>query len=601
MVATVKGYYGTGLTPGNSLSDKSILNSAGANSRTFSDVAIKQSRTLALAKIAATWDHVNDLDYLVVGQDCYWVTGIEMLNDNVAQLRLLYDAITSVGVANISIISGWCTRRCVTDDALFANTISEDFTPSQELIIEFGSRLAPNANKGQNNFVVLTCGLYDPPTDPNLEKQKATFYAPPEGVLADVGEFLGVVVPEVPELNDFTSFSMDMGSVFELVNPTVDSPMSSVFNLDASKVQYTLSKLNALGLNNAVVYAYSIPDCYCSVSDIEYLGDEPVQVAHMHSKQVNIGSNLPVEFGSYQNKKVYTGQFMSYTILSMASGDGNTFPVDEIVSNEAGVSHEVFYTICADLQYIGYPFIFPMQYHGSFNKNMIGAVNGAQWMQAPIKAMGNEGYYWNQVSKNLNATIEGVKTIGSLASSGRGISNALSESAPMLQNYKDVMGYGDPSNARYWLDQGSKAFSGVDTGIDARGLSSIFDAAVYFNGAGKVARTMPDVKFSQLYTMQNYFGNAFFEYRTRLSNADMQRFDRYLTMFGYAVNEPLTKACLSGRTYFNFVKAEAVNIKTPGYPLHIRNNITSWLESGVRLWHTMPTQSAFDSNPISGG
>lgn len=601
MVVKVKGYYGTGLTPGNSLSNKDILGSAGVSFRTFPDVAVKQSRTLAIAKIAATWSLVADLDYVTINDDCYWVTAIEMLNDNVAQLRLMYDAITSVGISNVRVISGWCTRRCVNDDTLFANTISEAFTPQQELVIDFGSRLAPNTSKGQNNFVVLTCGLYEVPTEPDLEKQKATFYAPPEGVIADVGEFLGVVVPEVPELNDFTSFTMDMGTVFELLNSTVDSPMSSVFNLDSSKVQYTLSKLNALGLNNAIVYAYSIPDCYCSVNDIEYLGDEPVQIAHMHSKQVNLESTLPIKFGNYKNNKVYSGQFMTYTLLSMASGDGNSFPVDEIVSYESEGSQYVFYTMCADLQYIGYPFIFPTYYHGAFNKNMIGAVNGAQWMQAPIKEVGNEGYYWGQANKNLNATMAGIRTLGSALGVAGNVSGALADSSGALANYREVMGYGDSQSAAYWLDQGSNSWSGVNTKVDTRGIGSIVDAAVHFNGAGKVERSMPDVKFSQLYTMQNYFGNAFFEYRVRLSDADMERFDRYLTMFGYAVNEPLTSDCFKGREYFNFVKAEAVNIKTDGYPLHIRNQIVQSLEQGVRLWHVMPVESAFNDNPIVVG
>lgn len=582
MVVSVKCFYGTGLTPGNVLDNKSILNSAGVQARTFSDVAVKQTRLLDRIRIAGTWATVEDLDYCQIGEDCYWVTNIEMINDNVAELQLSYDAITSVGLNNISVISGWCTRRCVTDDTLFANVIPEPFTPQQEFKIDFGSRILPNENYGSNSFVVLTCGLYDNNVQDGI--QAGTLYRVDANVIDQIGEFLGVVVPEVPELDIFTQFTMNLDEDAELINKTISSPMTCVFNLSNPKVQYTISKLNALGLNNAIVYAYSVPKCYCSDSNITYADNSNDQISGMVSNTTAVQSSLQVEFGEYKNKKVYSGQFYNITLLSMSSGDSVTFEVEDII--ETGSSQGIFYEISSDLQYIGYPFIYPLVYKNSKNSKLLGCVNGSQWLQAPIKEVGNEGWYWAQANKNLKAFTSVLSSIPSIS--------ALNSMAP-----DRVI-----SGPSFMKEVPTHVVKGGDmSGVSQIGnpIGEISDAVLYSTGYGNVESSNVSVKFSQLYTLQNYFGNSFFDYRTRLSDYDMQRFDRFLTMFGYAVSEPLTTDCFKGRQYFNYVQANAVNIKTAGFPLYVRRMITSAVTEGVRIWHVMPNESAFNDNPISEG
>ena len=108
----------------------------------------------------------------------------------------------------------------------------------------------------------------------------------------------------------------------------------------------------------------------------------------------------------------------------------------------------------------------------------------------------------------------------------------------------------------------------------------------------------PDVQFSVIPTLQNYVGNYFIEYRYRLSASDMSRFDDFLTQFGYAVDEPLTKDCFTGRTNFNYIVADSVNIKSSA-PLYLREGVINQLQSGVRIWHTKPSRDKLLNNPIS--
>ena len=101
MIATVTLYYDTGLGPGNSMDDISKLDSL-FTSRTFSDVAVKQNIMLESARIAATFDDVKGADYCKIGDMAYYITSLRMLNDNVAQLLLQPDFVTTVGISGLT-------------------------------------------------------------------------------------------------------------------------------------------------------------------------------------------------------------------------------------------------------------------------------------------------------------------------------------------------------------------------------------------------------------------------------------------------------------------------------------------------------------------
>ena len=111
--------------------------------------------------------------------------------------------------------------------------------------------------------------------------------------------------------------------------------------------------------------------------------------------------------------------------------------------------------------------------------------------------------------------------------------------------------------------------------------------------------TAPEIKFPFSDTIQSFTNNTFMCVRFRLSRNDTERFDRYLTMFGYRVSEPLTTAVFSGRQFFNFVEANSIDINVPsGTPLRVKMKAIDQLSKGVRIWHVKPANSYFANNPI---
>lgn len=120
----------------------------------------------------------------------------------------------------------------------------------------------------------------------------------------------------------------------------------------------------------------------------------------------------------------------------------------------------------------------------------------------------------------------------------------------------DFMGEGD----LYGINNGIR---GVGGGLlnTSRGISNfILNNKQLFANTNR-ALIDTDIKFPVTPQMADYVGNSFYDMRYRLSDNDMQRFDDFLSSFGYAVDEVLSRACFLGRTNHNYVKANGVTLK----------------------------------------
>lgn len=530
MVASVKFYRSTGLTPGNVLDSPAKLDSLGFSSFSVPSVAILQDRGVFKIRVNTTYSTIADVDYCKINDQCYWVTGINMLNENVAECTLEQDAYTTMGSSGFTIVSGWCKRRHVTSDALWANTIPEPFTPSEHLQIDFGSKFGGGYSNDDLGVVLSLVDLSTPVDFENPDEWRSTFYkAEAEGLPG----IFGVCVPDIPELSQATMYRLTIGGTEHIAF----IPPTAAFDNDNSIVNFWLYALYKLGLDSLIVYAYTIPGEYVATG-------RPSSgfFSQLSYSERTVASDLSPQFGSYHNNKVYSGQFQKFTLISLTSGDSAEYDVENIA-----LTNTIAYKICADMRYNGYPMARPSVYYGEPNTELLGVVKGSEWASAPLKFMGSPGTesmgaYMNQISSLIGSILP--------------VAN---------KNYVGAAG---------------GATSSLLSGIDA------------------LNPTVPHVKFPQTPTMQNYFGNKFMDYRIRLSDGDMTRFDNFLTQFGYAVSEPLTQSCLSGRQYFNYVQAEGVDVKG-AMQNHIKQGIISALQSGVRIWHTAPSLSAMTNNPIA--
>lgn len=563
MVASVTLYYETGLSPGNCLDSISKLSSLAFTAKTFPNVAIKQDRGRVDIRINATYADVKNADYCKINSSGYWVTGINMLNDHCAMVLLQQDYLTTIGVSNLSIVSGWCTRRSVSDDTLFKNTLPENFTPSQELVVS-GCTEISNGSSETGHINVLLCNL-----DILNLKDLAKAYT---ATLA--GKDVNVVVPKLPSISDGgTKYYFHPQGASNTYSTNI--AMTKAFNPNNTKVKEGVSEVRALGIESCIGASYNLPLQWVDATE-----DGNGVYTMFVDKWKNTKSSLSTHWGSYKNNKVYSGQFQSIVCYSICSGEQNTFKVEDIINSDGDIT----WTLFADLRYNGYPACKPSTYRSKHNSSMFGVVKGANWQQTPFMyTYGSSGYAVGIQSAAQNYATNKLGILGGIVGS----------SANMAAGLVGTDLSGGEAQANNLATVTRAMTNGVSAG--ARLAMNRWDLN---NNVRSLLKSTPEIQFPVIPQMQDFIGNKFYEMHYHLSKTDMTRFDNYLTQFGYAVNEKLTTACFTGRTHFNYVQGEDVTLNATA-PLYLRNGAAEQIMNGVRIWHTKPSSSALVDNPIA--
>lgn len=544
MQYTIECFANTGFTPSNVPDSANRLRSL-VTPITLDAVWLLQNRGRGSVKVSTTFDTIKNVDYCFIGDTYYWVTNILMHNENMCELELSADYLTTIGISNLNVSSGWCTRRHVQDDALFSNIIDESFDPSEPLKLDLGQMLTPGEHTGDLEIALATVYLAG-----DITSVAKTF--------TDDVTSLTVTVPVIPAVVGSTLYTMTADKPYSRKVPS-----TCAFNYEVKKIRDNIQAVRSLGIEQAITGSYLIPEEY-----ITYIAPDG-QINTITGKKSLITSSInPIYQAGIKNKKVFSGQYQKIILTSVASNSQEEYEAHDIY--ESG--NYQFIVFC-DPSPEGRPYCKPAVYHGDTDNYFMGTVVGQTWQNQPIaytQTSGEAVAIANTRREITRGTISGVTnaTTNALGAVGAGVS-------------------GNPVGA-------ISGIAGTTTGI----VNTLFDVSnlAYQRNVSNII-VAPTINFARISGIQNYIGNYFYVYRYRLSDNDTVRFDNYLTQFGYACSEPLTQACFVGRQFFNFVQAESVNLSCD-YPMSIRLGAIAQLNSGVRVWHALPSISAMYNNPI---
>lgn len=546
-VYSITGYFNTGFGSGNIPDSPAVLRLA--TSKVFPSNWLLQNKDLTTTRLNATWSEVENIDYVAIGNSYYFVVGIKMQTEVCAELTLQLDGLTTAGGINaLSFTDGWCKRAHTGNDTLFANNIPEPFQPAQDLVIDGVKKIGTNPL--YYTFISATVDLY------NIEKVADEYL--------DSGGGIACYVPTIPKAKFETEvvISTPQGTTSnKLPNTTL------YYNTEDNAGGYddltaAIQTLRSLGLDTAITGSYSVPRQWA------IFGGYSEGIRTLHGLGGSEVSGIPYVYGSAKNKKVYS-LFNMYTIIATANGSSVTKDGHILYNNDQ--SPELF--AISNPAPNGYPALQFLYNEGRRCFTMENGVVGESWLNAPIAYGQVSG---SLVQKQQYANREALQTANRQFDAVSGIANVIGKAA-------------------------SGNIGGLISGIWGTATSQAMGEVSQMNQRAEFETTqsfvVPEIQFPQGVVNQMATGNGFLVYRVRLSDNDVARLDKFLTMYGYAQSKPLEKSDFRNRRYFNYVQADGVNVGG-NIGLRIREMIAQQLSGGVRIWHTLPNPSYYNNNPI---
>lgn len=615
-------YLDTGFSYENIPDSASLLNNPNVKFIDVDAVWLYQNQEQGVIRVKSTFDNIYPVDYCRIGSSSYYfVTNVTMINPNTAELSLVIDAITTIGLNNITdnLAGGWCTRRCVTDDTLFNNCIDEDFVPTQPLEND------TQDIKISNNGILAIVSSID---------------------LSKVGELLSqgyknsiestsidVSVPTVPAINfKYTKITIDYQGL-RLTRELVGKRMYLVgINDDDTQDNMLIDALTtvwSLGLFDAIAGIYYLP-----------IGEDGTGSNFTYNVTLNIGddlfwiSELTVHGGFFKldripfkwntpnvkNNKVFATKYNTYRLISMVSGNEANYYAGDIYDNLNNPDAPNI-AINIDGSDNGTSYAKPEYIRGvdlsQTSKKfeiMRDAVTGGDWVslnynQARPKGIIKTLNYLNlsraNTVLNIPSKILPNLSLPNLSKNGNiyeSMTMPYSPSSSLVSQQQIAGGAIDQvspiTGYNYFGNPRIGSFGNVVGAISGLKDSAV-DLLVNSQELANAFIQSPETWFPIDNTLSLFYGNSYYVIRERLSDEDTLKFDKYLTMYGYKVNEPLTKECFYGRQYFNYIKAEGINIKTINrVPLRLKQIAIEQLQGGIRIWHTLVNSNAYNNNPI---
>ena len=394
-----------------------------------------------------------------------------------------------------------------------------------------------------------------------------------------------------------------------------DLTIADVGYFDASDeyVRKGIAVLHNCGVEDALLAQYRIPKEYVDTtgrSNISRCGRVNLHSAHNNAGLFDSTSLLNYEYGGYtvRNKKVFTGSPNAYTVYAKANSDMETFNPENLGVGMSG--NGPVFRMCIDLRKEGGAMCSPLALNGDVKRWYMNFVKEMEYQNVPIKYEGASGKLLNEGSTYMsmntkarsfeqqypldgNSYGEAYEILGSKVSSiGSVIGGALNMIDGNLgRGASDIMGG--------FLDYGLSTIKQEDLADLQSKRKTTFMSELNAEKMGmdlKNTYVAPQMKFQQSQTLRELVGNGFVIIKYQMSDEDLRRCDKLLTMYGYRHAKSLVKTDLTNRPAFNYIEAGEVHI-TPSNPVPkwVREGAEAQLV-GARIWHKPFDDSEYEDN-----
>ena len=600
-------------------------------------------------------DDANQVDYAIISDDDtetgYILTdrGYEFVADGTCKFYLMRDAWATLGgfkpTSGNEIIHATANRMHVSDDDTVYYTEIEPYKPSERChVIEGinGVSLDPTMSEEVYNILetvvappklvstitgskppahilpdkteVVTGVSYtkDGQTSPIANGSNATF--------SEEGANIGEQVFSVQD-NDTKQFVSISKSV--LITPLFRKIVQTVYNIsklfngevsirtgtmwwnaDNMSANYTdvqgnvhrcevLKDLRSAGAENGATAFWAVPKNYIeSMSDSGYSpsSDGAGGISSIKSKTFNNTAIFTSTFEDYKNNKIYYGQALTIKVFSPVSGNELEKQAYEIRNPDCLPSDRVShcdYSIAADIRSGGSP-IFAWKYVNGEDQtdSYMETIEGGNWRQIPIAAVGNAGsayeqFKLNQESQNKlgTAILAGIGTATAGAATGAKIGAVFGGGIGSIVGGVAGGLIGGVAGGLMSYQNQTKAIQEQQALLDAQGEK----ASVALNIS------------SSLY-LREIGRNSFYNLFSIYSENDIRSFDRFLTLYGYKVNNKIITADdFYSRPSFNFIRINEIAIESNNQNLRLIDEVTAELKNGLRIWHEQPNEQAIRS------
>lgn len=575
---------------------------------------ILQDRNLSVIRVKALWDNIKDTDYLrlsKIGSQETWyysVDDIVMENTDTASLSVTPDYINSIGgVMNIQILDGITERVHVSDDGfgLYEDT-DPLLEPKEPLEITTEFR---DFNSTSGNVVIES--TVNPVVTLQASKSNKFDYTDPV-----TGDTTSVNVPVLAYNERITSYKI----------PAIDPQSTKVTDRGTTLYLFSggftalqsIALLRSLGVEQCIVSQVLYPFSMVEIDNQPFTSQEftdlngnAIPYTYIQyatgKKIVDTPDNSKFDFewkNTVKNKLVEYSQYCKYGIITTA---GNTLEAKAKDIIKPNLTRPMLVCI-SDPNPDGKPYFRFNVMNGDesdagFWRN---CVAGMSWKQVPLMFTGKSGSLLDTMHVRTSIGEIGRNVQMQQLQGVSGFANGLFGGilSALAGIPKEYFGVNDGSISP--LTKASVIGKGINTGLASGGVSNALLAKSF--GDIEKAKTLSDYKYeTDIVTptvnfpynsdiIRDYMGNGVMAYRYTYSDADIERIDKLLTMYGYKHTKMLETSDFNNRQYFNYVKCNDITVT--GNARYINDGIAEQLNGGVRIWHVKPNKTYYNNNPI---